>query len=402
MSGCMDGVRIVELGQVVVIPAAAAILADWGADVIKVEPPLIGDQGRGTTHLEGGKCTNGINYLFEVQNRNKRGMTINLKNGRGMAVLCKLMERADVFMSNLQPQALAKFGLTYQELSKLNPRLIYATVTGYGHKGHKRDKPGYDYAAFWANSGMMDKISDPDSSPRRQRPGIGDSTTSLAVAGGICAGLFAREKTGKGQELSFSLYNTAVWALQADIQIALSTGRELPYSNIKKAANPLWNVYRTKDGRWLELVMLQTDLFWQRFCRVMGLASLENDPRFSSHYERARNCEALIKIISPVFESKTLVEWEEIFESEELFSSRVQTVTEVVNDPQAIENDFFLEFNHPVVDKIRLIASPVMFNGRRPPIKSPAPALSQHTEEVLLELGYTWEDIEALRADGAI
>lgn len=402
MAGCMEGIKIVELGQVVAIPMAAAILADWGADVIKVETPVVGDQARGTTHLEGGKCTNGIHYLFEVMNRNKRGITLNLKNKKGMAIMYELVKRTDVFMSNLQPQALMKFGLTYQDLTKLNPRLIYATVTGYGHKGPKKDKPGYDYAAFWANAGIMEKISDPTGSPRRQRPGIGDSTTSLCIVGGISAALFARERTGKGQEVSFSLYNTAVWTLQADIQVALGRGEELPYSNIKKAANPLWNVYQTKDERWLELTMLQSDLFWSRFCHATGLGDIENDPRFKSHEKRAENCENLISLISGVLRSKTLKEWEDIFERAELFSSRVQTVTEVINDRQAIENDFFLEFDHPIGNRVRLLASPVLFNGVRPPIKLPAPILGQHTEEVLLELGYTWNDIASFRDAAAI
>lgn len=402
MTGCMEGVKIIEQGHVVAVPSAAAILADWGADVIKIEVPEVGDQARGTTHLEGGKCTNGIHYLFEVNNRNKRGITLSLKTEQGRAIMYKLIKRSDVFMSNFQQHVLAKLGMDYQTLSKFNPQLIYATLTGYGNKGTKKDKPGYDYAAFWANSGIMDKISDPDGPPRRQRPGIGDSITAMCIVSGIAAALFARERTGVGQELSFSLYNTAVWTATTDIQIALSRGEELPYGNIRKAVNPLWNAYQSRDGRWVELNMLKSDLFWPRFCHVTGLEHLEHDPRFESHEKRAENCEALISMISNVFLRKTSVEWEEIFEKNALPISRVQTVTEVVNDPQAIENDFFMEFDHPVVHKIRLVASPVLFNGVRPPIRLPAPALGQHTEEVLLELGYTWDDIASFRDKGII
>ena len=402
MAGCMEGVKIIELGHVVAIPSAAAILADWGANVIKVEEPVVGDQARGTIRLEGGSFTNSIHYVFEVMNRNKRGITLNLKSERGKEIMYELVKRSDVFMSNFQARTLARLGIDYQSLSRLNPRLIYATVSGYGNKGPKKDQPGYDYAAFWAYSGIMDKVSDPHGLPRRQRPGIGDNITSMCIVSGISAALFARERTGRGQELSFSLYNTAVWALQSDIQVALSRGEELPYGNIKKSVNPLWNAYQTKDGRWLELCMLQSDLFWPRFCHVLGLGHLKDDARFESLQKREENCETLITIISEIFFSKTLAEWEEILQKNELFYSPVQTVTEVVNDPQATENDFFIELDHPSGRRIKLLASPVLFNGVRPPIRLTAPELGQHTEEVLLELGYTWDDIVSFKDSGVL
>lgn len=397
MHGCMEGVTVIELGHVVAVPSVAAILADWGANVIKVETPVVGDQTRGVTHLEGGKISNGIHYLFENMNRNKRGITLNLKSEQGREVMYRLIAGADVFLTNFQPQALENFRLTYKDVSSINPRLIYATLTGYGNKGPKKDKPGYDAAAFWAHSGIMDKVGGKNMAPRRQRPGMGDSVTALCMVSGIAAALFSRQNTGAGMELSFSLYNTAVWILKDDIQIALSSGAELPYSDIKKAGNPLWNVYQTKDGRWLEFVMLQADLFWSRFCHATGLHAIENDPRFASAEKRKENCEALISLISEVMLTKDLRQWEEIFESNGLFSSPVQTVTEVINDPHAIENDFFLEFDHPIVNRMKLVASPVLFNGKRPPIRSAAPVLGQHTEEILLEYGYTWDDIASLR-----
>lgn len=396
----MEGIKIVEFGHVVAVPSAAAILADWGADVIKVEAPGLGDQARHMTHLEGGKVSNGIHYMFEVMNRNKRSITLNLRNEKGREVMQALVKRSDVFMSNFQPATLAKLGMDYASLRQLNPRLIYATVSGYGDRGPKKDKPGYDYAAFWAYSGIMDKVSDPDSLPRRQRPGFGDNITSMCIVGGISAALFARERTGLGQKLSFSLYNTAMWALQNDIQVALFTGKELPYGNITKTKNPLWNAYKTKDGHWLELCMLQSDLFWMRFCHAVGLIHVAHDPRFASHQKREENCETLIAVISEAFSQKTVTEWEEILEANDLFYARVQKATEVVNDCQAIENDFFMDFEHPVVGPIKLVASPVLFDGVRPPIRLMAPTLGQHTEEILLELGYNWDDITLLRDGG--
>jgi len=402
MDGCLEGVKIIEMGHVVAVPSAAAILADWGADVVKVEAPEVGDQMRGITRIEGGKLADDIHYVFETMNRNKRGITLNLKQEKGKNIMYELVRKSDVFMSNFQPATLAKLELGYQSLSQLNPRLVYASLSGYGNKGPGKDKPGYDYAAFWANSGLMDKLSDPDGVPRRQRPGVGDNTTSMCIAAGISAALFAREKTGRGQELSFSLYNTAVWTLQADIQVALSMGEELPYGDVNRAANPLWNTYRTKDGRWMELCMLQPDIFWPRFCNAIGLGHLEHDPRFESSQKREDNREALIAIIKDAFAGKTLIEWEEILGKNDLFNCRVQTVSEVVNDPQAIENGFFTELDHPSGRRIRLVASPVLFNGARPPIRRSAPELGQHTEEVLLELDYTWDDIATFRDTGSI
>jgi len=402
MTDCLEQVKVIEMGHVIAIPSAAAILADWGADVIKIEIPGVGDQLRGITHSEGGPITNDIHYIFEVVNRNKRGITLNLMHEKGKEIMYELVKKSDVFMTNFQPSALVKMGLEYRSLSELNPMLIYASLTGYGSKGPNKDKPGYDYAAFWANSGLMDKVSDPHSAPRRQRPSVGDNVASMCITAGISAALFARERTGKGQELSFSLYNTGVWTLQTDIQVALSMEQQLPYGDIDKAANPLWNTYQTKDGRWLELCMLQSDLFWPRFCDTVGLGHLINDPRFVSSQKRADNCEALIAMIKKVFSEKTLIEWEEILEQNELFSCRVRTVQEVVNDPQAIENDFFTDLDHYSGRRIRLVASPVLFDQVRPPVRCPAPELGQHVEEILLELGYDWNEISSFRDNGII
>jgi len=398
----MEGIKVVELGHWVVMPSAAAILGDWGADVIKVEDPWVGDGVRGVNSIEGIPLGNGVHYLFEVMNRNKRSVGINLRQERGREAMNKLLEGADVFLSNFQPQVLARYGLDYETVAKLNPRLIYGVLTGYGEKGPDKDKPGYDYAAFWARSGLMRKIGPPDAPPPPQRSGMGDNISSLCVVSGTLAGLFARERTGKGQEVSFSLYNTGVWALQHDIQMPLVTGQEIPNTDRRNVSNPLWNTYQTKDDRWMQLVMVQSDRFWSPFCRTLGLAHLEKDPRFESHIKREENNEELIRIISEEMGNRPLEEWEELFEKNELVSSRVQSPMDVVNDPQAIENDFFTEFDHPVVGPLKLVASPVKFNGQKPPIRLPAPEVGQHTEEVLLELGYSWEDIAGLKDLGAI
>jgi len=402
MKGCMEGIKVVELGHWVVVPSATAILGDWGADVIKVEDPGVGDPVRSVTSVERTPLSNGIHYLFEVMNRNKRSAGINLREERGREAMNKLLATADVFLSNFQPPVLARYGLDYETLAQLNPDLIYGVLTGYGEVGPDKDKPGYDYSAFWARSGLMKKIGPPDGPPPTQRSGMGDNITSMCIVSGTMAGLFARERTGRGQELSFSLYNTAVWALQHDIQMPLVTGKEIPNTDRRKVSNPLWNTYETKDGRWMQLVMVQSDRFWSGFCHTLGLTHLENDPKFESHVKREQNNEELITTVSEAMKSKPLKEWEDLFEKNELVSSRVQSPLEVVNDPQAIENDFFTEFDHPVVGPLKLVASPVKFDKKKPSIRLPAPEVGQHTEEVLLELGYTWEDLVELKDAGAI
>ena len=402
MDACLEGVKVIEMGHVVAVPSAAAILGDWGADVIKVEAPGVGDQVRGITRIEGGVLAGDIHYVFEMLNRNKRGITLNLKTPCGRGLMHELIRQSDVFVSNFQPSTLAALGLDYGSLRDINSRLIYAGLSGYGDRGPNKDKPGYDYAAFWANSGIMDKVSDPNGVPRRQRPGMGDSTTAMCMAAGISAALFARESTGSGRELTFSLYNTAIWVLQSDMQVALSTGQELPYGDIRKAANPLWNVYRTGDGKWLELCMLQPDLFWRRFCQALGMPEMADDTRFANVQDREQNCEALVGIISEVFADKTLAEWEAILEANDLFGGRVQTIADVLKDPQALANDFFVAAEHPAGETVSLVGSPVLFDGGRPPIRNFAPELGQHTEEILLELGYSWEDIASFREGGDI
>ncbi|MDO8491354.1 MAG: CoA transferase [Dehalococcoidia bacterium] len=402
MSGCLQGVKVVELGHWVVAPAACAILADWGADVIKIEEPGVGDPQRGVKSIESTPMRNGIHYFFEAINRNKRGIAVDLRQKRGRDIVTALIKRSDVFVSNLRLQVLSKYGLDYTSLSKLNSRLVHAVVTGYGTVGPDKDKPGYDYSAFWARSGAMHKVSESGRPPRPQRPGFGDETTSLCLAAGISAALFDRERSGVGQELTLSLYHTALWALLCDVQVALSTGKEIPQSNQADAKNPIWNTYRTQDGRWLQLVMPQSDRFWARFCGAIGQPCLARDPRFESHEKREQNNKALIAIIDEAMAARTLAEWERILEAYDMVSSRVQTVSEVATDPQAIENGFFAELDHPVVGRVKLVASPVKFGRTAASVRSPAPEVGQHTEEVLLELGYSWENIATLRSEGVI
>jgi crotonobetainyl-CoA:carnitine CoA-transferase CaiB-like acyl-CoA transferase len=402
MAGALEGFKVIELGHWVAVPCACAILADWGAEVIKVEDPGVGDSLRGLKSTEGIPQRNHIVPVFEVLNRGKRGLAVNLRTKSGKEIVYRLAERCDVFVSNFQSRVLDRLGMDYATLSRVNPKLIYAALTGYGETGADRDKPGYDYTAFWARGGLMSKLAAPGGPPPAHRPGLGDSATSLCVASGILAALLAREKTGKGQKLAFSLYQTAVWILNQDIQIALYRGEEIPNLDRRKAKNPIWNSYKTSDGLWIQLAMMQSERFWPDFCKAIGHPELQNDSRFSSDEKREENNELLISIIGEVFAGKSLSEWLDILDRHGLVSSKAQTILELINDPQAVQNEFFVKLDHPNAGPIRLVASPVKFSETKAAVNGPAPEVGQHSEEILLEAGYTWDDLTRLKDEGAI
>jgi crotonobetainyl-CoA:carnitine CoA-transferase CaiB-like acyl-CoA transferase len=403
MAGPLENVNVVELGQWVAVPNACAILADWGANVIKIEASGNGDPERWVEMYEGvSPIDMGVNSLFEMQNRNKRSIALNLRDVNSKEILRRLIQKADVFAVNFRLEAMKRAGLDYDSLRQINPHLIYAILNGYGFRGKDKNKPGYDYSAFWARSGCMAKFAEAGGTPQPQRAGFGDAITGMLIAGGISAALFSRERTGKGQALFFNLYHTGLWALSSDTEIALYRGVEASNTRRDSVVNPLWNMYQANDGRWLQLVMVHADLYWSKFCKVMGLQHLERDARFDTAVKRQENNRELIKIIDDVFKTKNCLEWERIYDENELPCGRVQTITDVINDPQAWENSFFTEIEHPICGRMKYVTSPVEFSETPSAIKSSAPQLGQHTEEVLLELGYDWGEIAALRDQGAI
>lgn len=402
MSGPLDGIKVVELAQWVAVPGGCAILADWGAEVVKVEPPQ-GDALRGFMALAGGlSAPTSFNYFWEHDNRNKRSVVVDLKHPRGREIIYRLAEKADAFICNLLPGRLREFGLEYEALSQLNPRLVWANLTGYGRSGPEGERKGFDYAAFWARAGIMEMLGEPDGLPYPQRPGLGDHMASMLLAGAVSAALLSREKTGRGQAVDVSLFNTGVWAMAMDISGALTTGQEVPKLSRRQVGNPLFNYYRTRDGRWLQLAMIQSDAYWPAFCQAIGREEWEHHPRFSSHSQRREHNAELITLLDEVFASLTLEEWQPRLDEHGLIWALAQRLTEVINDPQAQENDFFAEVPHPAEGRVKLVASPARFSATPASVHHSAPELGQHTEEVLLEAGYTWEDIAGLKEAGVI
>ncbi|MFC1991759.1 CaiB/BaiF CoA transferase family protein [Chloroflexota bacterium] len=406
MAGVLDGLKVVSMELMEAIPAASVWLADWGAEVIKVEP-LTGDMFRGTGRVGGVlgavKLPGGeVKWTFECENRNKKSLAVDLKTEPGRDILYKLIPKADIFMSNYELGAIQRLKVDYATLSKLNPRLIYGALSGYGSVGPDKGMGGYDRVSMWARGGHQHMLTAPGTSPPGQRHGVMDRTAAAHAVAGVLAALYHREKTGEGQEIEFSLYQSAVWTLALDIQAPL-VGLQLPIDDRTKAGNPLWNFYRTKDkdDRWFMLGMLRSDPYWSDFCQVMGKPELENDPRFNNMNTRRENCEELVRILDEVFASKTIDEWDKCFKPYNLIYSKIQTPEEVTKDPQALANDFFVDLNHPA-GEMKVVASPVKFFQNPASVRTIAPEIGQHTEEILLELGYSWEDIAGLKEQGVI
>lgn len=346
-----------------------------------------------------------INYTFENYNRNKRSLTLDLSHEAGQKILHKLVESSDVFLNNLRPFEQSKFKIEYPDLSKINPRLVYASLNGYGLHGPDKDAPGYDQTAYWYRAGIPYVLTWPDSMPPLFQTALGDNVAGLGLAFGVMAALFMREKTGVGQEVHLNLFHLGVYVNSFNISGALATGQE--YESYRRHSpeenpNPLVNFYKTGDGRWLNIVGLQPDKYWAGFCKAVGKPELEKDPRFDSIKTRRQNHVELYRIFVEMFEGQPLDYWLETLKKAGLPYSAMANLQEVCQDPQARANNFFAEVDHPSAGKFEVITNPIILSKDPATIRTTAPELGQNTEEILLELGYSWADIGSFRDSGVI
>jgi crotonobetainyl-CoA:carnitine CoA-transferase CaiB-like acyl-CoA transferase len=398
--GAFEGVRVVELAQWVFVPVAGALLADWGADVVRIERPE-GDPYRALVTQGIGAESGGVNLSVALANRGKRAVALDLRTDGGRTVLHQLLATADVFLTNVRPGALQRLGLDPDELRARYPGLVYARGHGYGARGPDADQPGYDSSAFWARGGMAHILTPPDQEhPINQRGAMGDRNGAMALAFGIAAALLRRGRTGRGSVVDVSLLATAMWTLSSDVLAALQGQAPRAVAGRGGAVNPVVGAYRTKDGRHVQLVFLQADRYWADFCRLVGRDDLVDDPRFADMKARAAHREECAAVLEAIFARHTLAEWKELLREIDAPWAPVQAVEELLDDPQVVANGYVGE----VVDgdvAYPLPTGPVQLDERPPPLRR-APEHGEHTEAVLLELGYSWEQIADLKDAGVV
>jgi len=396
MAGMLSGVRVVELASWTYVPSAGVALADWGADVIKVEGVSSGDPGRAL--VVGGFTRQAaradVDFILELSNRGKRSIAIDIKTDTGRELFGRLLASADVFLTNWLPGALERARLTVEDIRSFNPRIIIARGTGLGVRGPDRDGGGFDAATYLARGGVAYTLTPfGTENPAVQGPAFGDLQGGATLAGGVCAALFHRERTGEPSIVDSSLLAQAMWAIAPSISVAdLFDIDGIPGAPPGLAINPLVARYQTKDDRWIQLVFLQPDKFWAGFCRRMGLPELVNDERFVPSANLIANATAATAIFANAFAAHDLAHWRQVLRDEPGVWGALATPRETLNDPQVEPNGYVVTNVDDHGEKYRIVAAPVQFD-ETPPGPTRAPEHGQHTEEILLELDVDWDQI---------
>ena len=405
MTAILRGVRILEVAEHTFVPAASALLSDWGADVIKIEHVERGDAMRGLASTGMAVIGGDVHALLEHSNRGKRSLGVDLTSPEGLDVLYKVAATADVFLTNKLPSVRAKLGIGLEQIRAANPDIIYVRGTGQGDRGPDADKGSYDSLAFWARAGIAIGSSRPEYgtlTPPPPGPGFGDSIGAMTIAGGIMGALFHRERTGEATEVDVSLLGTGLWAMGQAMALSLLLGQPWQAPPVEEMArNPLVAIYETKDGRLLSFTCLQAGKYWPALCEIIGRPELATDPRFADHASLLANSPAAVALLKDVFLQATLEDWKARLET---FSGQwtvVQHTLEAAADPQTVANGYLQECTTAEGVPFQLVSAPVQYDNQ-PATPHRAPEFNEHGDEILGEIGLDYEAIIDLRVRGAI
>ena len=399
MSKPLEGVKVVDLTYYVAGPGTAKILADWGADVIKIEPPG-GEPGRTTGLNLGVPSEDEFNPYFGSYNANKRAIILNLKNPDGQEVMDKLLAQADVFVTSFRPGALKRLGLDYETLSAKYPSIIWASINGFGEKGPDKDRAGFDTVAYWARSGAMLDLTEKDTAPLIPTLAFGDANTSGSLAGGICAALYKREKTGKGTKVMVSLFAQALWNL-ASIVVSSQFGDIYPKSRIAPNV-PMVNSYQTSDGKWLFVTLFDDRLYPVFLEKVVRRKDLAEDPTYNNPVGAKEHSEELTAIVAAEFAANTQEEMISRLLDADIAHEKINHVRDILQDCQAVANDYIVEVPQKNGKTTLMAQPPVKMDTTEVSLKYGTPAPGEHTRQVLEELGYSGEEIAHLAAQNVI
>jgi crotonobetainyl-CoA:carnitine CoA-transferase CaiB-like acyl-CoA transferase len=397
--GIFEGLKVLDCASFIAAPAAATVLSDFGASVIKIEPPGSGDPYRNLPNLPGYPHSE-HNFAWLLEARNKRSLALDLARPEGQAVLHRLAAEADVFITNFPPAVRGRLGISYAELAPLNERLIYASFTGYGEKGEEANKPGFDSNAYWARSGLMDLVrADTETTPARSVAGMGDHPCAMALYGAIVTALYKRERTGKGSHVASNLMANGVWANGVLAQAKLCGAKFSERRPREHALNAVTNHYRCRDGRWLILSLLNEERQWPTLARCLDREDLVTDARFATKVDRHSRSLELIKLFDEIFATRDLAEWRKRLDGNGLVFGVVGILDDIPTDKQMIDNHVLVPFEG---DTMLTVNSPIWVDGSQKTRPRRPPGVGEHSDEVLREAGYDEAAIRQLRNSGAV